>query len=41
MLQQLLVQQVRSYVPLRRGISLIGELVGQAGPGVFAHRITI
>src|SRR5580692_4879113 len=38
MLEQLLVQHVGAHVPFDGGIGLIGELVGQTGPGVVAHR---
>ena len=41
MLEQLLVHHVGTHVPLHRGISLVGKLVGQAGPDVIAHHITI
>ena len=41
MLQQLVVQHVRAHVPLHRGVGLVDELVGQAGPGVLVHRTKI
>jgi acyl-CoA synthetase (AMP-forming)/AMP-acid ligase II len=37
MLQQLLVEDIGAHNPLYRGVSLVGELVGQTGPGVIAH----
>src|SRR5436309_13974402 len=41
MLQQLMVQHIGAHSPLHRGISLIGKLVSQTGPGVIAHQTAL
>ncbi len=40
-LEQLVVHHIGAHVPLDGGVRLIGKLIGQAGPGVFAHDLTI
>jgi len=40
-LKQLPVHHVGAHVALHRGVSLIGKLAGQLGPGVIAHGINV